>query len=266
MSATAFEPFNPLEVALVNAASEPAARPQFYRELLDSQVLIVPTRECMAALNIVDGVIQKGAGLALASIESEGKQYVPFFSSERRLPIGTRFLQMPCRSFFELTQGASLLLNPGAAYGKELLPNEVSGLLDGSLFRPLDERIVQRDTPVLIGRPKEYPVELERSLQRLYSEMPQVSRAYLAFYHDSAKEAEGGLLLAIEADESCDFRRISAESGIVIQSVPKAQKYADVIRYRRGEQGIGEYFAKQSPFYRRNAFGGFWRRIRETMG
>jgi hypothetical protein len=50
-----FEPSNLLEVALKKAADDPASRPLFLRELLDSKVLIVPAGE---KPRIVNGVIQ----------------------------------------------------------------------------------------------------------------------------------------------------------------------------------------------------------------
>lgn len=36
-----FEPVNPLEKSLMNAATNPADRPQFYRDLLESEIYLI---------------------------------------------------------------------------------------------------------------------------------------------------------------------------------------------------------------------------------
>lgn len=258
MSGSSFSPANLLEIALVSAASDPSARPQFYRELLDSKVLIVPAGE---APHIIGGVVPENTNITIANVESGGRSFVPFYSSEARLSPGTRFLQLDAKAFFELTKGAALVLNPGSAYGKEFVPEEITDLVSGSLFKPLHQHVVKKGTQVLIGQPSEYPTALVAALAKLYARMPAVRRAFVAFYHDTSRESEGGLLLAIDADDTCDFDRLSAETGIVISSVTKPQKYVDVIRYCAGKEGIASYIDEQSPFYRRNSISGLWRRL-----
>jgi hypothetical protein len=251
-----FVPANLLEIALRDAATDPAARPRFFKELLESKVLIVPVGENP---KIVDGVIQQDTKIRLANIEINGRLCVPFFTAECRLPPGTGYLMLDARAFFEMTRGANLVMNPGAAYGKEFFPEEVGHLLDGTVFDPKERFVAKKDTQVLIGQPADYPAELVKALARLYSQKSEVRRAWLAFYHNPERDTEGGLLIALELTDPAAFDRISGESGMVIENTPKSQKYADITPYDRN--GLSGYFSDKKPFYQKSVLKGLWENL-----
>ena len=246
-----FEPINLLEMALKDATDDPAFRPRFYGELLDSKVLIVPAGE---KPRIVNGVVLKNTKIAIANIEFGGRSCIPFFTSEARLPPGTEYLALDARALFQMTRGAYLVMNPGAAYGKEFFPDEVSRLLDGSVFEPRERYVAQKPMQVMIGQPSEYPKELVAALSRLYGSIAEVKRAWVAFYQNPERDKEGGLLIGVDV-ESRDMDRISGQSGIVIEGVPKKQKYVDLVRY--DGSGVSGYFSNQKPFYQRSAIRQF---------
>lgn len=245
-----FEPANLLEIALKNAAGDPAAGPIFYRELMESKVLIIPAGE---KPRIVGGVVPADSRIQIANVMFDGKPHVPFFTSEKRIPPGTEFLILDAKMLFQITAGAHLVLNPELSYGKQFFPEEVARLLDGTIFEPRERFVAQKEMQVLIGQPKDYPSDLVAALSRLYADQPAVKRAWVAFYHNPARDAEGALLIAIDADVTA-MERISGESGVVIERVPKQQKYVDVIRF--DGVGLSAYFSKQKPFYERNKIGG----------
>lgn len=97
----AFEPNNLLEIALKNAVEDPASRPLFFRELLDSKVLIVPAGE---KPRIVGGSIPEGTKITLAQIAFDGRAAVPFFTSLLRVPPGTEYLLLDAKTLFEMTK------------------------------------------------------------------------------------------------------------------------------------------------------------------
>lgn len=134
-------------------------------------------------------------------------------------------------------------------------------LLDGTIFEPQVRHVVQKATQVLIGQPKDYPKEMVEALSRLYARSPVVKRAWVAFYHNPERDPEGGLLIALDVSDAKDMDRISGETGIVIESVPKQQKFTDLIRYENS--GVAEYFTDQKPFYQKSAIRNFWSRIRD---
>jgi hypothetical protein len=247
-----FEPANLLEVALKKAADDPACGPQFFGELLDSKVLIIPAGK---KPRIVSGVVPENTKIAIARVAVGGRDCIPFFTSEARLPTGAEYLLLDTRALFQMTQGAYLFMNPGAAYGKEFFPDEISRLLDGPIFRPRERYVAQKPMQVMIGQPSEYPKELVAALSRLYGGIAEVRRAWVAFYQNPERDKEGGLLIGLDV-EAGDMDRISGETGIVIESVPKKQKYVDLVRY--DGSGVSGYFTNQKPFYQRSAVGQFW--------
>ena len=68
-----FEPVNDLEKSLVNAATHPSARPQFYRDLLDADIYIVNRGENNP--NLPDHGYQPGSELRIQQLK-KGDQLV----------------------------------------------------------------------------------------------------------------------------------------------------------------------------------------------
>lgn len=250
-AAAEFEPANLLEIALKKAADDPASRPQFFGELLDSKVLIVSAG---GKPRIVNGVVPENTKISIANIEFGGRSCIPFFTSEARLPPGTEYLALEAKALFQMTRGAYLVMNPGTGYGKEFFPDEVARLLDGSIFEPRERYVAQKPMEVMIGQPSEYPKDLVAALSRLYSGAAEVRRAWVAFYLNPERDKEGGLLIGLDVDAG-DMDRITGKTGIVIESVPKKQKYVDVVRY--DGSGVTGYFTDQKPFYQRSAIKSF---------
>ena len=252
----AFEPANLLEVVLKKAADDPACGPQFFGELLDSKVLIIPAGE---KPRIIGGVVPENTKIAIAPVAVGGRNCIPFFTSEARLPAGAEYLLLEAKALFQITRGSFLIMNPGAAYGKEFFPDEVSRLLDGSIFEPRERYVAQKPMQVMIGQPSDYPKELVAALSRLYSGLAEVRRAWVAFYQNPERDTEGGLLIALDVADTKAMERVSGQTGIVIESVPKKQKYVDLIRY--DGSGVTGYFTNQKPFYQRSAVRQFWNRL-----
>lgn len=233
---------NELEAALVRAATDAAARPAFYKALLEAQLLIVPAGQPPA---LEDGVLKEAATLQLAQIEIQGQQCIPLFTSEARLPQGTRYLGLASRDLFNITKGAVFVLNPGAQYGKMLLPSEVTQLLDGSLFKPSETLTVQKETKGLIGQPKDYPHEFVAALKRYFAGEPSVEKAFLAQHFMPGVHTEPALLVSIVAPER-EFERIVGEVGIIARETKKPQNVVDITRY---DQRNDSYFSNQEPIY-----------------
>lgn len=143
-----FVPANSLEQRLVEAAKDPRARPAFYRELLESDLLVLGFTNSGGG----DGhfVAQVGDTVSIAHwTGQDGAQFIPVFSSMQRLREAIsqmeKYLQLNARSLFEMTQGMPVVLNPGAAYGKEFTIEEIRGMLDGSIFKVTQRHGVEQE-------------------------------------------------------------------------------------------------------------------------
>ncbi len=82
-----FEPENPLEVSLVEATVNVSHRPQFYRDILDADVFFINSLvdESHPPAPDRSRIISKGESVLFFTMDHEGKRYIPFFSSLKRI-------------------------------------------------------------------------------------------------------------------------------------------------------------------------------------
>lgn len=179
-----FDPQNNLEESLIKASSDPAHRPQFYKDLAGSDVFIV--QEGPPPESSGKKVLSEGMSLQLRNIEWEGRPYIPVFSSLPRLQAAIQeevgYLALNALEFMKITQGAELLLNPGSDYGKAFTKDEIASILDGSIWKPTEQFVVQKETQVMIGQPSNYPAKLVEALTRYFKRTKEVKKAYIAHF------------------------------------------------------------------------------------
>lgn len=245
-------PNNPLEAALYQAATEPAARPGFYRCLMASDVFIIGRTDHPG-----DGskTLEAGAKLAIAHMEKpDGTPFIPFFSSLEALSQVLReeagYVSMPARDLLEMTRGATLILNPGLDYGKEFFANETEALLATGMNHATTERIVQQATKVLLGQPANPPSDMLASLSKLLAKHPDIQAAYLCLMSDAGASAAPVLVVGLEGEG--DITAAMKEAGAVAADTAPRGEPVDFVLVRRGEGGIAGYFLESvEPFYRR---------------
>jgi hypothetical protein len=250
----AFEPQNDLERSLMRASADPAHRPQFYRDFVASQLFVIDDGEPAAKEG--ETTLQEGRALRLRTIELNGKLYLPVFSSLLRLQAVLQeqasYIALNALEFLKITRGADLVLNPWSDYGKEFTAAEVESILDGSIGRPDETYVAQKDTQVLLGQPANYPTELVAALGRLFAAREDVTRAWVAHFHDPARDEKPHTLVALEV--TGDWDEIAAAVGIVVKSTPLPDPPVDLLRVT-GREGIEEYFNSIEPFYQRTRSG-----------
>jgi hypothetical protein len=243
---------NALELALMLAASEPAHRPEFFRLLLDSTIFILGSSGQMD-----EGPVTLKANTQVQIqnwVKPDGSSVIPFFSSLRALQLAIKndepYIALAARTFFEITRGAELILNPRSEYGKEFTPTEVEAILSEGVSQLPEQRVVEKDTHVLLGQPANYPTEMVASLSTLLAKHSNVKAAYLALMHDVSRDETPHLIIGIEAEG--DFENVIREAGTVAGDTAPKGEPVDLIRVIRGESGLGQYFIEEvKPFYER---------------
>jgi hypothetical protein len=160
-----------LEIALELAASEPAHRPEFYRLLLESTIFILGSS---ASGQMEEGPVTLKVNTQIQVtnwVRLDGSSVIPFFSSLRALQLAMtgdeKYIALPARTFFAITHGAELILNPRSEFGKEFTPDEVEALLAEGSNRVATAGVIKEDTQVLLGQPAEYPDAMVTSLTTL---------------------------------------------------------------------------------------------------
>lgn len=246
-----FEPANALERSLVQAAQDPSHRPQFYRDLLGSDIFLISAGE---PLDAPDGVLQKGERLRIEAWQYNDENWLPIFSSLPRLQSAisaeSNYLRLNARDFFEMTRGANVVLNPGQDYGKEFPRSEVQTLLDESLLRATGGYTVETETEVLLGQPAIYPTELVQALSRLFARHRNVSAAYLAHIANPSRGENPHTLIGVTADGDC--QQVIGEAGFVASQIVPGEEPVDFL-LMTDDSDVCKYLVNETkPFYRRS--------------
>lgn len=263
MNQPVFKPTNKLEEVLVAACTEPSARPEFYQLLLESELfLLTPDTPQQEGRR----VLEADTKVSFVHLQNANGPFLPIFSSQQRLKeainqIGQSygFLALHGKDLFPLLaqHPPTAVLNPGAAYGKELTADEIRRIADGSFIRN-EGRVVQKATQVLIGQPAKYPTELVAALQKLFAKHASVQAAYLGWIHDPSSGEPPHLIIGIEC--SGEMRKISQEAGITSQGLVGDGEFVDFIQVGGGKGSLDSYFKKQTqPFYQCTDKKPFWK-------
>jgi len=243
---------NALELALMFAASEPAHRPEFFRLLLESTIFILGSSGQMD-----EGTVTLKANTQVQIknwVKPDGSSVIPFFSSLRALQLAIQsdepYIALPARTFFQITRGAELILNPRSEYGKEFTPAEVEALLAEGVSRLATPMVVEKDMQVLLGQPSNYPNAMVTFLTTLLAKHSNVKAAYLALMHNPSVDEKPHLIVGIEAEG--DFENVIREAGTVAADTAPNGEPVDLTRVVRGESGVAQYFLEEvKPFYER---------------
>lgn len=239
-----------LESAVAIAAKDPATRPEFYRILLASEIYVLGSSDMPD-----DGCHSLPAGSSLSLVtwkKADGTTVVPFFASlealRRLLKEPTPYVTMPARAFFEMTKGATLVLNPSSEYEKEFLPHEIDALLQTGVNSLLTLDQVQEPRKVLLGQPADYPAAMVAALSKLLAKHPTVKGAYLCIMHDPSAGNKPALVVGLEGQGDLVLA-IREVGSVAAETAPEGQP-VHIVEIKRGQSGIDDYlFASGRRFY-----------------
>lgn len=237
-----------LEQLLEKSSSDPKYRPEFYKRLLEDNLVVITT----GGQNEFNGVLEKDTTVDIVTFQ--GGEIPVFTSKDRIFDKGiikeqVTYLQMQGKTIFELAVGAKFILNPYSDYGKELLPEEIKDMLDGTILKLQHNQVsIKEDTEILIGQPVKYPTELVEALKKLFSKEPEVKAAYIAWIHDPKTEDPPHYIFGIESDR--DISEVSRKVGALGQQYLAGEIF-DVVAVRK-KYSLSDYFYNQcKPFYTR---------------
>ena len=244
-----------LEDLLRQAASDPAARPDFYAKLLEAKIYVIGTPNAGEAGT---REMQPGEDLQLVAWgKPDGSPIVPFFSSlaalQAALTEPSSYFALEARAFFEITQGSDLVLNPKSDHGKEFTPTEIEALMTDGMNHLGETRVVDAPTEVLLGQPAHYPTAMVDALSDFLAKRPDARAGYLCLMHDRSRDERPHLVIGIEAD---DAEPLIKQVGSIAADLAPSGDPVDVVAVVKGEAGLSDYFLREvKPFYRRKAGG-----------
>jgi len=238
-----------LEQLLQKAAKEPAFRAAFCNRLLIDDLVVITQNN---GLPPGTSTLQTDTSVNLLTYP-DGK--IPVFTSPERIfdkgviKEQVQYLQMKGRDLFSFTKGATFILNPYSDYGKELLPDEIESLLNGTLIEASRTLTIEKETKVLLAQPAKYPTEIVHALKTLFAERPIVKAAYLGWIHNPTTADPPHYIFAIDADG--DIQSLTQEAGYTARHYLGANEIVDFIRIDHNG-GLSDYFLKDTtPFYKK---------------
>lgn len=234
---------NRLEEALVRAVKDPATAPDFWRLLLDCDLLVLGTAQ---GSENADGsfAVEPGGQFQLVTAERNGQRFLPVFSSLPRMQEWvrqeSRYLTMNGRALLDLTRGAPVILNPASEYRRELSPDQVAQLLDGGPKRPPRQMIGEADIPQ----------PLVDMLLAVFARHPEVSAAWMI----QATFADRALMPhpVVGIETTGNMKTLAEEIGqAAARHLPELVFDLQQV-VRTNPQGLAEAMLQTPPFYQRN--------------
>ncbi|SMB99316.1 hypothetical protein SAMN00120144_0128 [Hymenobacter roseosalivarius DSM 11622] len=248
----AFEPLNRLEEMLLLAAADPDARPDFYRALLQEDVLVLTQpQEGQPAGEIP---VTQNMEVQLQVLH-DGK--IPVFTAPERIfdsnvvKEEVPYLRLSGFDLFQMVQGADCALNPFSSLGKLFMANEVAELLSGHLFEAPAHQIPP-DTQILLGQPAEFPTALVESLSTYAAGQPLIRAIYLAQMQlpDSAEPARLLLGFEVEGEDTAFLQEVGA---VIQHHLDASHQFVDIVLINPdSEEPLSHYFYQNEPIYKRS--------------
>jgi len=236
---------NELEKALVEAVKTPSSAPNFYRLLLESDLLVMGTAEGREEAQ-EQFSLDPGTNLKLVTGLKDGQPYLPVFSSLARMQEfvqqETKYLSINGRALLELTRGGPVILNPASQYGKELSPLEVHQLLGGPT--------PPSGKPIIVGEAS-YPMPLVEALTSVFATRPDIETAWMiqVTFADRADQPHPLVGIETAGDWPSLMQAIQAAAEAHVPDMLFDIQRVD----RRNPAGMTSALIQAAPFYVRGA-------------
>jgi hypothetical protein len=238
----------------------PETDAEFYREFLRSDIITLGKPAQGAKVKEGLQLLEKDTKVNLRLLEYRGEPVVAVYSSMKRLTEvipeeyyrETGYLQMNCRTLLEMVKSMGrndkLALNPGHMVVKTLSHDEVHALLDGTIFKQLEEARVEMNAPrsvtypkgsvYYVGRPKVTPTRLMDNLANYLQSTGDVEQAFLGQILRASGEPPH-LVICIKLLENSKrtFTEVSADLGPTIKSVLGEQEILEILDLK-SESGL----------------------------
>lgn len=239
------------EEVFISASKNPEDRPLFYKMLLDLEVYLLTNDDNTTSK---DGTLIAGSKVSFLTIQNQdGSRMIQFFSSleilQKFISSNPKYIRMNAKSLFELVRDTKMILNPNFTVQKEFTVSEINALRDGTIFRTQNSRVIEKETTIMIGEPKEYPHDIVNSLIKLFKKEKRVLEAYVVHYYNPEEEVPPHPLILVKCNSS--YEEVVAKAGATVEGFGKVIDFA---RYDNSSL-TNMIISKYKPFYKKKLFG-----------
>ena len=136
-----FEALNPLETLMEEAVRDPARAADFYRQLLDSELIVLTPGAKMEPGKRRS--LKYKEAINIATVEFQGLKWHPAFTAPKRVSAYVKepetCLSAKARNLFEMLPGSNFWINPLSECQTPLTADEIAKLLSGEIFNSLPQ-------------------------------------------------------------------------------------------------------------------------------
>jgi hypothetical protein len=213
-----FEAVNMVEQQLVAAANGNVDQQRAFEKFIVDETLYVATPEVSSEGMVT---LQADTKVQLLNVQlNDGRQAAAVFTSPQR--VGETFgevgyMGIQGRALFEMIRSQPAVLNPGQLYGVVWEPDSMTAMLGLPI-----ERVVQKETQVMLGIPADPPTELIDRLKATFSAIPQIDAAWLALAVWPETQEQSWYL---------DVRTTTSDNELIRRALPKAIDDVDLKGY-----------------------------------
>lgn len=162
------------------------------------------------------------------------------------------YMKVRGRSFLEMTIGSTLIVNPFSKVFKELVADEISQMLNGSIFNTLSNPVLKAQMQAKIGKPEEEPTALLEELTPLFAKNEAIDNAYIGWTFNPIIDKKPHFIFAIETIvEKEQFKEIADMISNACIPHLKKEQFIDIIKLEQNGNFSDYFYNHAEPFYKK---------------
>lgn len=240
----------PLADIIEKAGTIPEYRAVFYEKFLKNDIYVLVKK----GYNENNEATSFNANAPIITFEN---QQIPVFTDAKHIydqgviQDEMSYMKVNGRSFLELAMGHHIIINPFSKVYKELVPNEIADMLNGSIFNVVKDNVAHIHMEVLIGKPETEPQALLADLKTTFTSIPTISSAYLGWMFNERIDQKPHYIFAVECEtkNAAEFKEIADVISNLCKPHLKKQEYIDIIRLEKNGNFSDYFYNQDQPFY-----------------
>jgi len=237
----------PLADIIEKAGTIEAYRAVFYEKFLKNDIYVLVKKEYNQANSF-------NANAPIITFED---QRIPVFTDPKHIydqgaiQDEMSYMKVNGRAFLELAMGHYILVNPFSKVYKELVPNEVAEMLNGSIFNVIKDNVAHIHMQARIGKPETEPTALLQELKKTFASIPAISSAYLGWTYNEQIEQKPHYIFAVDCQvkNAAGFKEIADVISNLCKPHLKKEDYIDIIRLEPNGNFSDYFYNQDQPFY-----------------
>lgn len=240
----------PLVTAIEQAKEDARYLPGLYLRLLSEEILV-----------LVDKSADKGFYTSNfnsnVSILKLPQDRIPVFTSPKYIYEGgaitteVEYMKVKAASFFEMTVGSDIVINPFSKSALHLTANQLIHILGHSFFIGIPQVGALENNPKELKPLTLAPTLFIQALTAYFTTLPEIERAYIATSLDKTIESKPHYIIALECPtiQKAAFTKIMNRVSTICLDSVKGESFIEVIKLSDTHPHHAFFTAEACTFY-----------------